>query len=152
MSKPEVQTVEVIDPIRVIGKYFKGDYAKSIQFIGEVQEDLRKEGVAFIANKVFGIYYDNPQNTIPEELRSFQAVFPENGFNQAKSAWTRFELKGKYIYTKVIGEPMNALMEGYEALFGHIQNQAVALKSLTGYQILTFDNGTITTEIYMEVK
>jgi DNA gyrase inhibitor GyrI len=152
MSKPEVQTVDLKNPIKVVGKHFKGDYNKSIQYIEEVQHDLKKRGIAFIQNKVFGIYYDNPQNTTTEELRSFQAVFPENDFDEMESSLTLVELKGKFLYTKVTGEPMDALMEGYGALFNHIQNQAVTLKSNTGYQISTFDNGSMTTEIYMELQ
>ena len=151
MSKPEVQEVELIDPINVVGKHFKGDYAKSFEYITEVQNDLKNEGVGFIPNKVFGIYYDNPQDTKPEELRSFQAVFPENGFDETASSLTLIELTGKFLYTKVKGEPMKALMEGYGALFTYIQNQAVALKSNAGYQVSTFENGEMTTEIYMEI-
>ena len=152
MSKPHVQTVELKDPIKVVGKHFKGDYGKSIQYIEEVQHDLKNEGIAFIPNKVFGIYYDNPQDTPPDELRSFQAVFTENDFNETESSLTHVELKGKYLYKKVTGDPMNALMEGYGALFNHIQNQTLVLKSNTGYQVSTFDNGAMTTEIYMELQ
>jgi DNA gyrase inhibitor GyrI len=152
MSKPEVRIVELNEPIIVIGKHFKGDYSKSIEFITEVQKELADEGITFIPNKVFGIYYDNPQDTKADDLKSFQGVLPAKEFDQTSISLTTLEIDGKFIYTKVFGDPMNALMEGYGALFSHIQSENVQLKSNTGYQISTFENGELSTEIYMETN
>lgn len=152
MSKIEVKHIEVNEPITIVGKYFTGDYSKSIDHIGEVQKELARENSTFIPNKVFGIYYDNPQHIKPDELRSFQGVFPNGDFDEGATSLTVLSFHGQFLYTKVTGDPMKALMDGYGALFSHIQENGVRLKSNAGYQACTFNNGEITTEIYMEIS
>jgi hypothetical protein len=47
---------------------------------------------------------------------------------------------------------MKSIYDGYGALFTHIQQNNIKLESPTGYQISTFENGTVITEIYMKMS
>lgn len=153
MQTPEVKEIKPSTSITAVGKVFIGDYGKSQQYITEVQGLLNKKSIPFITNKVMGVYYENPQEKKPDELRSFQGVFLTNnsGIENIDFDLTKLSLHGKYIYIKVSGDPMQSIFDGYGALFNYIQNQKINLKSNIGYQISTFENGTITTEIYMEI-
>lgn len=151
MSTPNVTTTEIKQPVIVLGKHFMGDYMLSQQYIMEVQDTLRKEGIDFIPFKVLGAFYDNPGQTPTAELRSFHAVFPQDSTQVDASSLERFELKGRFLQTVVTGDPVNSIMNGYNALFNYIHQNGIQLKSPAGFQISTFENGVITTEILMEI-
>jgi DNA gyrase inhibitor GyrI len=138
-------------PITAVGKVFIGDYAKSQQYVMELHDLLNQKSIPFITNKVMGVYYDNPQEKKPEDLKSFQGVFLNNPTQEVEPSLSKLSLKGNYLYTKVSGDPIKSIFDGYGALFKHIQENKVSLKSSTGYQVSTFENGAISTEIYMEI-
>ena len=152
MNPIKVEQISIMQPIKAVGKTFTGDYGKSPKFIEEVQNELNKESIRYFPNKVLGIYYDNPFEKKAEELRSFQAVILSEPQQVRNNELTVFELKGNYIYTKVVGDPGKALMDGYNALFAFLNQKALTLKSPAGYQISTFQDGVITTQIYLELK
>lgn len=151
MTNSEVKEIDLSTPISAVGRLFIGDYAKSQEYIMELHDLLNKKAIPFIPNKVMGVYYDNPQEKRPEELKSFHGVFLTNstGNDTIAPSITNLSLRGRYLYIKVSGDPMKSIYEGYGALFNYIQNQKINLKSNTGYQVSTFENGVITTEIYM---
>jgi len=151
MSIPQVHILPVDKPITVLGKIFQGDYAKSKDYVFQIQQELLKEEVSFIPYKVMGVYYDNPQEKKPEELRSFQGVFLSDEDVKIPEGFEKVSLKGRYLYTKVKGDPMKAIFDGYGALFSYIQQNKSSLKTPAGYQVSTFENGEMTTEIYMEL-
>lgn len=151
MSSPQVITINLTKPITVIGKMFHGDYAKSYQYVTEVKDTLAKSSVHFIQNKVMGVYYDNPSEKKPEELKSFQAVFVRDPNSVIPDSLEKLQLIGNYIYVKITGDIMKAIHEGYGALFKYIAENRINLKSAAGYQVTTLENEEITTEIYMEI-
>ena len=151
MEKAIVKIVDLETPIKAVGKTFIGDYAKSPRYITDVQEALAKTSTAFIPNKAMGVYYDNPENTKPEELKCFQGVFLQNDADKFDPSLSKFILRGNYLYTKVTGDPSKIIYEGYNAIFAHIQQSGIALKSNAGIQISTFENNALTIEIYMEI-
>lgn len=151
MKKDRVERVTVAPPIRVIGRHFFGDYSNSQGFIEEVQGLLTKEGIGFTPHKVFGIYYDNPQTTPPEELRCFQGVFPIGDLSDPEPPLEAFLLKGTFLHVRVQGDPMKSVFEGYSALFDHIKRNDVILRSNAGHQIAAFEDNIVTTDIYMEL-
>lgn len=151
MQDPEVKEISISTPIEAIGKIFTGDYAKSPQYITEVYDLLNQKGIPFIPNKIMGVYYDNPTERKPEDLKSFQGVFPIHENENHDDSFTKLSLKGKYLYIKVSGDPIKSIYAGYDALFNHIQHHHVNLESNTGYQVSTFENGIITTEIYLKI-
>jgi DNA gyrase inhibitor GyrI len=151
MEKTIVKSINLNTPLTAVGKSFTGDYAKSPQFVKEVQEILSGTYTPFIQNKVLGVYYDNPEKTKSEELRCFQGVFLEDERDKFDPSLSKLTLSGNYLYTKVSGDPSKIIYEGYNAIFRHIQENGIALKSSAGYQVSTFENDVITIEIYMEV-
>ncbi|MEQ8425380.1 MAG: hypothetical protein RIA63_11770, partial [Cyclobacteriaceae bacterium] len=88
----------------------------------------------------------------PETLRSFQGVFLSKPDQAADHSLIKLSLKGNYLYTQVSGDPLKSIFDGYGAMFKYIEQHKVKLKSNTGYQISTFENGIVTTEIYMELE
>jgi effector-binding domain-containing protein len=138
-------------PIKAYGKVFTGDYAKAVHYIREIQAALNKRSIPFIANKVMGVYYDNPEQTKAEDLRSFHGVFIVNNDREAEITLAPLEFSGKCLYIKVTGDPMRSIYEGYNVLFGYIKKNNVQLESNTGYQISSFEDGVIVTEIYMKI-
>lgn len=151
MEKATVKTINLISPITAVGKIFTGDYARSPLFIMEVQSALAKASTPFIPNKALGVYYDNPEKTKTEELKCFQGVFLQSETGNIDPSLSKLSLKGSYLYTRVTGEPSKIVYEGYNAIFSHIQEHGIALKSNSGFQVSTFENNEITIEIYMEV-
>jgi hypothetical protein len=152
MNTPEVKSIVLEKPLTAAGKIFTGDYAKSPDYINEVKRGLEKAGISFDQYKVMGVYYDNPQEKKAEELKSFQGVFLQNGNTEVPSSFEKLNLKGNVLYVRMTGgDIMKAIYDGYGALFNHIQKNALTLKSNAGYQVTTFENGTMTTEIYMEL-
>lgn len=151
MENAMVKIINLNPGITAIGKNFIGDYANSPKFIAEVQAILAKTSTAFIPNKVLGVYYDNPEKTKVSELKSFQGVFIENYSGSYDPSLSALTLKGNYLYTKVSGDPGKIIYEGYNAIFNHIQQNGIALQSNAGSQVSTFENNTLTMEIYMEV-
>ena len=151
MEKATVKTINLDSTVIAVGKTFTGDYAKSPQFITEVQNILSKTSTAFVPNKALGVYYDNPEKKKAEELKCFQGVFLENGADKFDSSLYKLTLKGNYLYTKVAGDTSKIIYDGYNAIFSHIQEHGIALKSHSGFQISTFENNMLTIEIYMEV-
>jgi DNA gyrase inhibitor GyrI len=151
MEKAVVKTINLNDPITAVGKTFNGDYAKSPEFVMEVQALLTKTSTPFIPNKALGVYYDNPEKTKAEELKCFQGVFLQNETEKIDPSLSKLSLKGNYLYTKVTGEPSKIVYEGYNAIFGHIEEHGIALKSHSGFQVSTFENNALTIEIYMEI-
>jgi hypothetical protein len=61
-------------------------------------------------------------------------------------------ISGSCLYIKVSGDPVKSIYEGYSAIFNYIRENNIVLKSTAGYQVSTFENGIITTEIYMQTK
>jgi DNA gyrase inhibitor GyrI len=151
METPIVDIIQLESPITAVGKTFVGDYSASPKYAMEVQKLLTEASIVFIPNKVIGVYYDNPENTPPENLTCFQGfVVPdENVFTRRELS--KIALRGRFLHTKVSGDPAKIIYDGYNALFSHIQEKGIALKSNTGYQISTFENNMITIEIYMEI-
>ncbi|CAN5644561.1 hypothetical protein BH11BAC1_BH11BAC1_09710 [soil metagenome] len=152
MSTSQVTTINLHEQLKVIGKTFIGDYSKSSQYIMEIQKELSDAGIPFIQTKVMGVYYDNPNEKKAEELKSFQGVFVTDPNAKIPASLTQLSLKGNYLYVKATGEIMNAIYEGYGALFIYIAEKAITLKSPAGYQVSTFENDEMTTEIYMELN
>lgn len=151
MTTPAVSIVTITEPMIVVGKTFVGDYAKSQQFVTEVQDILSSENTPFIPYKVMGIYYDNPQEKSPDTLRSFHGVFPQGEQSVKNSSLEKKELSGKFLYVQLQGDPSRVIYDGYAALFAHLQQHGIQLRSSAGYQISTFQDGEITTEIYLEI-
>ena len=152
MQHPEVNEITVSVPIKSIGKVFTGDYAHSPKYITELETQFTGRSIPFIPNKVMGIYYDNPMEKKPEELKSFQGLFPLNESVPADETLTEMALSGTYLLTRVSGDPIKSIHEGYAALFDYIRKNNIVLDSNTGYQVSSFENGVITTEIYMKTK
>jgi DNA gyrase inhibitor GyrI len=150
METPIVNVVHVEAAITAIGKTFVGDYSASPKYATEVQKLLRDASISFIPNKVLGVYYDNPENTPVENLTCFQG-FVVHDENVAPAGLSKLSLQGKYLHTKVSGDPAKIIFDGYNALFSYIQEKGIALKSSAGYQVATFENNVITIDIYMEI-
>lgn len=146
-----VQIIEVKNPIRVIGKAFTGSYADASLYVTSVQNELASAGVPFIPYKICGIYYDDPQVIPAAEQRSFQGVVSEGNTDLSATSLTAIDIAGLFVYTKVTGDPMQSIMKGYSDLFAYIQAHQTQLKSTAGYQILTFAEGQVVTEIYMAI-
>jgi hypothetical protein len=146
-----VKVIEVKNPIRVIGKVFTGSYAGASSYVTAVQNELTAAQIPFIPYKICGIYYDDPQVTPAAEQRSFQGVVSEGNTDLSATSLTAIDMAGLFLYTKVTGDPMQAVMKGYGDLFAYIQAHQTKLKSNAGYQILTFTEGQVVTEIYMEI-
>lgn len=151
MEKPRVQVVHIETPIEAVGKLFIGDYAASPKYASEVQSILAAAALTFIPTKVLGVYYDNPENVPVDNLKCFQGFFIENKNDFIPPELSALTLKGKFLYTKVCGDPAKIIFDGYNAIFCHIQENGIALKSSSGYQVSTFENNVITVEIYMEI-
>lgn len=151
MENSAVQIIQVNLPMVAVGKSFTGDYAASPVYAAEVQKILRASGTPFIPNKVIGVYYDNPETTPAESLRSFHGFFLEGKGHVIDPGLSKLSLKGKYLYTKVSGDPVKVIFDGYNALFSHIQENGIVLRSNAGYQISTYEDKTVTIEIYMEI-
>ncbi|WP_413666802.1 hypothetical protein ACEN9X_19980 [Mucilaginibacter sp. Mucisp86] len=146
-----VQIIEVNNPIKLIGKIFTGSYAEASSYVTAVQNELTAAQIAFIPFKICGIYYDDPQVTPAAEQRSFQGVVSEGNADLSSTSLSAMDMAGTFLYTKVTGDPMKAIMKGYGDLFTYIKEHQIQLKSNAGYQILTFTEGEVTTEIYMEI-
>ncbi len=151
MSNISVQQISIVNPIKAVGKTFTGDYSQSFAYIKEVQALLDALSVKWIPNKVLGIYYDHPAEKKPEDLRSFQGVFTEHDQSILTGTLSTLELKGSFLYTKVSGDPTQAIGDGYAALFEYIGQHSLQLRSNAGIQIVTFEKGIVQTEIYLEL-
>jgi DNA gyrase inhibitor GyrI len=151
MESPQVKVVRIEPVITAAGKTFMGDYAASPKYAAEVQNLLTAASIPFIPNKVIGVYYDNPEVTRVEDLRCFQGFILENEPRSINPPLSRLTIAGKYLYTKVTGDPAKIIFDGYKALFSHIQENGVVLKSNAGYQVSTFENNMVTVEICMEI-
>lgn len=152
MSASQVTAINLHKPLTAIGKIFTGDYSKSSQYIMEIQKELTDAAIPFIQTKIMGVYYDNPNEKKAEELKSFQGVFVTDPNAKIPESLTTLSLKGNYLYVKATGEIMKAIHEAYGALFTHIAEKAITLKSPAGYQVSTFEAEGMTTEIYMELN
>ena len=151
MHKTEVKEVNIESPIKAVGKVFTGDYAKSPQFVMELQTLFKEQQIPFFENKVLGVYYDDPSKKMPEELKSFQGLFPSPEYTAQDTALEEISIEGKYICAKVSGNPPKSIYEGYDALFKFIEKNGVRLESTISYQVSSFENGIITTEIYLKI-
>jgi len=147
-----VQIIAISNPIKLIGKVFTGSYSGASSYVTAVQNELTSAQIPFIPYKICGIYYDNPEVTPADEQRSFHGVVTEGNTDLSETSLTAIDMMGTFLYTKVTGDPMQAIMKGYGDLFAYIQAHQTKLKSNAGYQILTFSEGLITTEIYMEIS
>jgi len=147
----KVSTVQLTEPIRIIGKHFTGDYSRSPQYVTEVQDILKTEQIAFTPYTVIGIYFDDPREKKPEDLKSFHAVFPLDDQDISKSKLEFMSLEGTFLQVRVQGDPTKTIFEGYGSLFNHIAENNVKVKSNAGYQITSLENGVITTEILMQI-
>lgn len=150
MTEIIVKKLNITTPIKVVGRVFYGDYSKSAEFIQMVQSELNKEGIPWKPNKVFGVYYDNPNDKNMDELKSFQGVFIEDRHSIEFTNLLKLELRGYCAYAKVSGS-IDAIYDGYKAIFNYLRSNNLALKSNVGYQISSFENGVVDTEIYMEL-
>lgn len=53
----------------LVGKEYTGSYSNAGKNMADVTAQLNREGAKY--TRGFGVYYDNPRNTPPEQLRSF---------------------------------------------------------------------------------
>ncbi|HEX8019472.1 GyrI-like domain-containing protein [Mucilaginibacter sp.] len=146
-----VQIITLNDPIKLVGKVFTGSYSDASLYVTAVQNELTAAQIPFIPYKICGIYYDDPQVTPAAEQRSFQGVVTEGNTDLSATLLTAIDIAGQFLYTKVTGDPMQSIMKGYGDLFAYIQAHQTKLKSNAGYQVLTFTEGQVITEIYMEL-
>jgi len=146
-----INTIGIDVPILLLGKHFTGDYSNSQNYVTEVQDLLKTEGIEHVPFKVMGVFYDNPQEKKVDELRSFHAVYPIDPVASEKSSLEKFLLHGNFLQVKIKGDPSKTIFEGYGALFSHIKEHNVQLKSNACYQIMSLENGQITTEILMKL-
>lgn len=151
MQKPEVTEINIQSPIRAFGKTFTGDYAQAPVWISELQSKLKEKNIPFLENRVMGIYFDNPMEKKPEELKSFHGIFLKTNDEVPENFLSEMTLSGRYLCTTVSGDPVKSIYEGYGALFNYIEKNGIVLESNTGYQVSSFENGLITTEIYMKM-
>lgn len=151
MEIPKVQIIQIDSAITAVGKSFLGDYADSPRYATEVQKLLSNASIPFIPNKVLGVYYDNPESTPLAHLRSFQGFFLTEESRFIDPSLSRLSIQGNYLHTRVSGDPDKIVFEGYNAIFWHIQENGIALKSSAGYQISSFENNIVTIDIYMEI-
>lgn len=147
-----VQVIALNDPVKLIGKVFTGSYANALSYVTAVQNELTSAEIPFIPYKICGIYYDDPEVTPAAEQRSFQGVVTEGNDDLSGTSLTAMDMAGVFLYTKITGDPMQAIMKGYNDLFAYIQAHQTKLKSNAGYQVLTFSQGLITTELYMQIS
>jgi hypothetical protein len=147
-----VQIITIGDPIKLIGKVFTGSYSDASLYITAVQNELTSAEIPFIPYKICGIYYDDPEVTPAAEQRSFQGVVTEGNTDLSVTSLIAVDMAGTFLYTKVTGDPMQSIMKGYGDLFAYIQAHQTQLKSNAGYQVLTFTEGQVITEIYMEIQ
>lgn len=151
MEAPSVSVVTITEPMLLIGKTFIGDYGKSREFVMEVQEIISRENIPFVPYKVVGIYFDDPREKAPDTLQSFHGVFPQGKHSIENSSLEKKEFSGRFLYVQLQGDPSKVIYEGYGAMFQYLQQHDMQLRSNAGYQISTFANGEITTEIYLEI-
>ncbi len=128
MENPPVQVVQVEPAITAVGKTFMGDYSASPKYASEVQNLLSAASIPFIPNKVIGVYYDNPETTPAEELRCFQGFLVENEPPFIDPPLSRLALAGKYLYTKVTGDPAKIIFDGYRRIIRPHSGKGSCLK------------------------
>lgn len=69
---------------KVVGKEIIGPYSKAGQYIKEVESKLKGLGIG--TTKGFGIYYDDPKITSPQQCRAFVGtIIEEKDFNKIKN-------------------------------------------------------------------
>jgi DNA gyrase inhibitor GyrI len=137
--------------ISATGMEFTGDYSQSPQYVSDLQKYLTERGIDYYPFKVLGVYYDDPQVTPLDKLRSFQGLFLTDERGIDIGGLQTLTLKGEFILVRVEGD-FSSLLAGYHALFEYAKQHGLQFDSPAGYQISSFVNGKIETDIYMQLR
>ncbi|MFP4544242.1 MAG: GyrI-like domain-containing protein [Bacteroidota bacterium] len=150
LPSAEIKEVAIIHGIPSIVKEFRGPYEESPAYIEYVKEKLDDAGIDYIGDKVIGIYFDNPQGKDPKTLRCLAGVLTRDK-KPVADPLMNFELKGKYLYTKIAGTPKDAAYVGYMRMYDYVRENDIELESDTGIQITSYESGKYYSEIFMKL-
>jgi effector-binding domain-containing protein len=149
---PKVKRITLEKQIVAVCKEFFGPYEKAPEYVTEMKNYLSRAGIPYKPHEVLGVYFDNPQEKKPEELRSFQGVVVEKEVEVKPPYFVYTMKKGtEYLYTKVKGNPMEVIPAGYMAIFNYMGLHKIKAGTSGGHQYVTMEEGMVAFEIFLEI-
>lgn len=150
-ATPTVERIALQQEIVSICREFFGPYENVKEYVTEVESYLRTNNIPFLPYSVFGVYFDDPTQKKPGELRSFQGVVVEKPVAVATPYFIYRMKRGDYLYTKVGGNPAKSIPAAYGALFQYMTSNKIMAGATGGHQHVTMEHGQVTFEIYLEI-
>ena len=148
---PEVKRVTVEEEVITVSKEFFGPYEKVRDYVNEVKNHLATQNIPSIPYKVLGVYFDDPRQKKPEELRSIQGVAVEKEV-EVQAPYFIYKLKrGEYLYTKVSGNDAEVIPAAYMALFQYMGEHKIQAGATGGHQLVTMEDGKVVFEISLAI-
>lgn len=112
-----------VESIPIVAMDHRGDYAALEKVFGQLYSWLEANGIA--TKRTIGIYWDNPQHTAMEDLRSSACAEVDHGFTLPDSAPMGIRVGqidgGTYAFTSFQG-PYPELEGIWEALIDYVEN------------------------------
>ena len=150
-ATPTVERITLQQEIVSVCREFFGPYENVKEYVTEVESYLRKNNIPFPPYNVFGVYFDDPSQKKPEEMRSFQGVVVEKPVTVAAPYFIYRMKRGDYLHTKVGGNPAESIPGAYGALFQYMGTNKIMAGASGGHQHVTMENGQVMFEIYLEI-
>ncbi len=150
-ATPNVERITLQREIVSVCKEFFGPYENVKEYVTEVESYLRKNNIPFPPYNVFGVYFDDPSQKKPEELRSFQGVVVEKPVTVTAPYFLYTMKRGEYLYTKVGGNPAESIPAAYGAMFHFMETNKIMAGATGGHQHVTMENGEVMFAIYLEI-
>jgi len=146
---PEVERITLSKEIVAVCREFFGPYEQAPAYVTDVEKYLEAQKIPSLPFNAFGVYFDDPSQKRPEELRSYQGVLVEKEV-EVKPPYFVYKMKQKeYLHTTA--SPQEALPAGYLALFNYMGLHHIRAGSTGGHQHVTMKDGQVVFDIYLEI-
>jgi DNA gyrase inhibitor GyrI len=145
----QVRTADLSDVIAVC-REFLGHYERSPEYVAEVQRYLQELGISDPHARVLTIYLDDPAETDPAELRSYQGVILDDRV-EVQEPYFVHQLKGLYLYVTIRADEPDQLPAAYGALFGFAGAHGISIASDVGVLIMRRVSDATLTDVCLQI-
>lgn len=150
---PKVEKITFDEDVITVCREFRGPFENSQQNTMQVTEYADKAGIAYEPYFAIGVYWGDPANDKPEELRSYHGVKVKSAPKVEPPHFVYTMKKGtEYLHTQVKGDPAKTIPAGYVALFNYMGLNNIRAGASGGHQLMRMEDGEMIIDIYLEIE
>ncbi|GAB5527709.1 MAG: hypothetical protein Roseis2KO_55810 [Roseivirga sp.] len=145
-----IEHIKVARTTSYIGRLFYGPYHKTPEFVSELKEALKKQGILHRAFPTLSVYHSDPEDTAPEKLSSFHGV-PADAPGVENEAFGSMDFSaGDYLaYSTTLPE---LIWNAFPRIYEHAGKNAISLSEAPPLLLSSFENDRVNFSFYFKME